>query len=276
MSNFLNTTELSIAMGINKGLISMAVKGNNLIRSEEGLYDIELESNRFWIKKQAGNGYNFDFNRVVAHRANKTVKVVQIGRPKKPPINAVVPKPPKERKVVVIKETLEDRISQESQLSQTSPKTKKQAVKAIVSSGGRIKRENEGDSVNNQFLVKDENDCLREEKLQLEIENLRNRDRLEKLKIAKLEGELLPVDAVKTIFIWAVEEFKKTYEQDCDNIANIFIKILEGEQSHFIEIKKMLMEAQFQIGITYKESLLIGLKNQILEYSDVRSRGERK
>lgn len=273
MSNFLNTTELSIAMGINKGLISMAVKGNNLIRNEEGLYDIELETNRFWIKKQAGNGYNFDFNRVVAHRANKTVKVVQIGRPKKQRVDSVVPKPKRE---IVIKETLEDRIAQESQLSQTSPKTKKQAIKAIVSSGGRIKKENDGDSVNHRFSEKDENDYLREEKLQLEIEKLRNQDKLDKLKIAKLEGELLPVDAVEHLFLWAVEEYKKTYEQSCDATANIYIKVLGGEQSHFIEIKKMLMEDQCRIGNTYKESLLEGLKNKISEYSDVRSRGERK
>lgn len=270
--------ELATAMGINRGLIAIAKKKGHLILNEEGLFEIENEKNKSWIKSQTTNGYVFDIHKVELDRANKSMRVYKTIKPKEPK-KVVVSEP---KKVIVeyisARPTIEQQIKEEQGRSQLTPKGKANSVK----SGDNIHRSKsdsvreKSDEINNKFFEKDDNDILRDEKLSLEVEKLKNSDRLEKLKIAKIEGELLPVDAVETIFLWAVEEFKKTYEQDCDNVANIFIKILGGTQSNFIEIKKMLMEAQSQVGITFKESLLTGLKNQISEYSEVRSRGERR
>jgi hypothetical protein len=117
---------------------------------------------------------------------------------------------------------------------------------------------------------------LQKSKLKLEIKKLKNNDRLETLKIAKIEGELLPVNSVENIFLWAAENFRKTYEQDMDNMINIFIKKLGGQQKDFIEMKKLAMESLSITGNSLKENLIDGLKNAIGEYSDVRGRGERK
>lgn len=117
---------------------------------------------------------------------------------------------------------------------------------------------------------------LYDAKLKLEIKKLKNQDKLDELKIAKIEGQLLPVVSVEGIFLWAAENFRKTYEQDVDNMINIFIKRLGGEQKDFIEMKKLAMESLAMTGQSLKENMLSGLENAITEYSEVRGRGERQ
>lgn len=262
--------ELSVAMGINRALIAIARKKGHIQTNEDGLFEIDDHKNKLWIKGQFSNGYVFDMNRLEISKANK-----EMNKPI-PKEKRIIPKKvvieyqsvkPSHSKNNFVKQSLEQQIKEESGRSQLTPKGKANNTR-------EFKEKN--DAKSNSIFVRDENDDLRDEKLALEVEKLKNSDKLEKLKIAKLEGELLPVDAVETIFLWAVEQFKKTYEQDIDNIANIFIKILGGEQSHFIEIKKMQMEALCEIGKTYKESLISGLQNQISLYTEVRGRGERK
>lgn len=122
----------------------------------------------------------------------------------------------------------------------------------------------------------DDNSGLYDAKLKLEIKKLKNQDKLETLKIAKIEGELLPVDAVSSVFLWAVADMKKTFEQEVDNIANIYIKVLDGKHEQYIKIKQELMKVISHIGNTYKENLMNGIDNAISEYSEVRGRGERQ
>lgn len=124
--------------------------------------------------------------------------------------------------------------------------------------------------------VDSEVSSLYDAKLKLEIKKLKNQDKLDELKIAKIEGQLLPVVSVENIFLWAAENFRKTYEQDVDNMINIFIKRLGGMQKDFIEMKKLAMESLAITGQSLKENLLSGLENAITEYSEVRGRGERQ
>jgi hypothetical protein len=117
---------------------------------------------------------------------------------------------------------------------------------------------------------------LYEEKLKLEIERLKNQNKIELLKIAKLEGELIPVSAVETVFLWAADNFKKTFENDVDGMINVFLMILGGDQSKFIEMKKQALAKISETGDTLKQNLIEGLENAIETYKEVRGRGERK
>lgn len=125
-------------------------------------------------------------------------------------------------------------------------------------------------------ILDDDGDDLYSRKLKLEIEKLENTNRKDALQIAKLEGDLLPVECVEKIFLWSVNDMKKTYEQDIDNLINIFNKKLGGTQKDYMEMKKSAMESLSETGNVYKDNLISGLKNQIKEYQEVRGRGERK
>ena len=115
-----------------------------------------------------------------------------------------------------------------------------------------------------------------EKKKALELKKLRQAVKLDALKIQKIEGHLIPYDAVKTVFLFAVETFRSTYLQEVDALSNVFIKRLGGTHDNFIELQKELQEKINEIQATVKGDLLQGLKGIQAEYKEVRGRGERK
>lgn len=228
MSNLLNTSQLALALGVNKGIIALAKKAGHIKHDKKKLYDILDPKNKFWIDGQIAKGKIFDINRILNSKFEpKTEPVV------KPPMPTI----------------------QELKID------------------GRSKRRK---AISEDSEEASESSGLYDAKLKLEIKKLKNQDKLDELKIAKIEGQLLPVVSVEGIFLWAAENFRKTYEQDVDNMINIFIKRLGGEQKDFIEMKKLAMESLAITGQSLKENLSSGLENAITEYSEVRGRGERQ
>ena len=228
--NLLNTSNLAIALGVNKGIITLAKKAGHINHNSDGMYDITDQKNKFWIERQISKGKVFDISRVI-NKQFKPKKIKNIPAPKD--------------------ETI---VTEESQQKLIKHKVEVEESEVDENASG----------------------SLQKAKLKLEIKKLKNQDRLDKLKISKIEGELIPVSAVENIFLWAAENFRKTHEQDVDNLINIFIKKLGGEQKDFIEMKKLAMESLAITGNSLKENLIDGLKNAVNEYIDVRGRGERK
>jgi len=99
--------------------------------------------------------------------------------------------------------------------------------------------------------------------------------KLDDLKIKKLEGALIPFDAVEMVFIYSSELFRNTYLQEIDGLANIYIERLGGTHNQFIELKKELTDKVNEIHALVKENLLNGLDGIVDEYKEIRSRGER-
>lgn len=252
MSKLLKPAELAKALDIQCANISMAVKNGTLdwdVNNEKRI-DIGSLKNQMWINKQKAKGKTFDINRIYESELSKA------------PVY-------REPKVVVIKETLEQQIKQEQTISQITPRVPQEQVEYQQPKGRKQKK------YEHPYDDSEAND-LSAEKIRLEVEKLRNSDRLEKLKIAKLEGELLPVGEVESIFIWANADMKKTFEQSAEGISNKWMKNLGGTHENFIQCKRDLMEAISHAGSMYKENLLNGLENAVALYSEVRGRGERK
>lgn len=253
--NNLRPSELARALQVSNASVSMAVKNGTLEWDDDKTIDLSLPKNQAWLFKMKSKGKTFDLNRIFE-------KPIKIGRPtveerkrkeaeiKSNPVDVVVkedkplPPPPQPKIIQVQGETSTEIISQ-----------KKKTVKVDIDSGS-----------DDLFTIKQK----------LEIKKLENTNRKEELQIAKIEGALLPTDCVEKIFLWAVTDMKKTYEQDIDNIINIFNKILGGSQKHYIEMRKMAMEKLSDTGNIFKENLLNGLENQVREYKQVRGRGERR
>lgn len=114
------------------------------------------------------------------------------------------------------------------------------------------------------------------QKQKLEIKNLKNKDKLDRLKIMKQEGQLIPVDIARDVFLWASESIIKTYEKDIENMIGICIKTIGGEQSQYGDIRRKLMSRLELTGNDAKEYILQGLKNAVNDYKEVRGRGEGK
>ena len=122
---------------------------------------------------------------------------------------------------------------------------------------------------NNQRQIENERKLADLKKVKLESAKL-------DLQIKKIQGDVIPFDAVKTVFLYTVEQFRSTYLQEVEAVATIFMERLGGDHKHFVELQKMLAEKINEIQESTKENLMQGIKGIVAEYKEVRNRGELK
>lgn len=109
-----------------------------------------------------------------------------------------------------------------------------------------------------------------------DLEKTNNANKKEEIQIKKLQGELIPYDAVKSVFIYSVETARTTLIQGIDALANIFVERLGADNEHFKELQKEIMQQVNEIIVEYKNNLIEGVDDIVVEYKEVRGRGERR
>jgi len=99
---------------------------------------------------------------------------------------------------------------------------------------------------------------------------------LKQLQVQKLMGQLMPVEMVERIFTINIQTIFRTMENELENIASIYCDISGADRSHLTEMTTRMRES-LQLAITTaKEKSSDEIESTILEYSETRSRGERK
>lgn len=100
---------------------------------------------------------------------------------------------------------------------------------------------------------------------------------LSRIQIDKLNGRLMPVDLVEAIIKVNIQNIFKSFENELINIASVYCDILAGGDRIKLSelITKMRKNLEYIISSTEK---VAGqeIENVIEEYTEVRSRGERK
>ena len=111
-------------------------------------------------------------------------------------------------------------------------------------------------------------------KIELRAKNVKLE--LDEIQIRKLKGDLIPVDAVKSVFIFAIEALRTSYIQEVNAIASIFVERLGADEVHYKELQKEISEKTNQIMKDTKDIMISGLSDAIDSYKETRSRGQRK
>ena len=246
MSEILRQVEFAAALGVTSASIAMALRNKKLIRREDKTYDIDDPTNQLWIRDQIALGKNFEMTKVYEKRSNQKY-------------NRITP-PGKKRQVYKLKEVV------------VEPKPKPEPKKTEPTKKPKPKPKPKTEK--RYFTTSDEEYI--QKKRALDLKQAQNRVKLDELKIKKIEGALIPFDAVKSVFMYAVETFRSTYMQEVDALTNIYIKILGGDQVQYAELQKDLQEKINAIQKQVKSDLMQGIDSIQKEYSEVRSRGERK
>ena len=117
---------------------------------------------------------------------------------------------------------------------------------------------------------------LYKEKLKLEVIRLKNQDKLDTLKIHKIEGALIPLDAVIHLFTNALSTYHTSYKRGIDSLLNEFKTRLEMSHDDTVLLKQSLHSALGVIQDSAKEKLTKGAEKVVDDYTEVRGRGERR
>lgn len=100
---------------------------------------------------------------------------------------------------------------------------------------------------------------------------------ISQLQLDKMMGSLLPVDLVEAIFRINIQDIFKNFESSCLNIASIYCDILaNGDRTKLAEITGRIRTELAAIIERTKRNAASEIENAIDDYSETRSRGERK
>ena len=113
-------------------------------------------------------------------------------------------------------------------------------------------------------------------KKEVDLNKASTEEELKKLEIMKRRGDLVPVDAVKTVFLYSLETTRTLFTQELNSIASIYSEILEADEKTYKQLQKEIMMKVNDVMKTLKDSLKSGLSGVVKEYSETRSRGEKK
>ena len=306
MLKVLKTAEFATAMDMCNGSIAMAFANGKLVRNQNKMYDIEHPVNALWIKIQEEKGKTFKMSRIFEKQEKKKAaklkkqaarkKQIEIERQKAKFKKQIAKDKQIEKqeqaKIKLKEEKIKLKQKQEQQKKESKikekpksiPKSKPKPIPKPEKKSKIIEHIEYNDEVLEQKPVEvtvneakaNKTAEYYEKKRELELEEKRNKIKLDKLKIEKMEGKLIPFDEAMKVFLFAAETFKSTYQQEADAITNIYIKILGGSTDDFSDIKKSLISKINDIQKLTKENLIHGLENIREEYREVRGRGERK
>jgi hypothetical protein len=117
---------------------------------------------------------------------------------------------------------------------------------------------------------------LSERKMLVDLERAEEQLKLDKLKVRKMEGHLIPVDAVQHMNIFIIETIRSRFNQEIESLANIYVGILGATHEQFTEIRKKNAEIVQGIMSQAQDDLKNGTAGAVNEYKEVRGRGESK
>lgn len=114
---------------------------------------------------------------------------------------------------------------------------------------------------------------LRRKKADLELAE-RNSE-LKRLEIQKKMGELMPIELVENILTVNIQTVFRSFEAEAENVASIYCDVL-GDRSQLSEMVGQMREHLQKTISEVKSKAADEVKKAIMEYTEVRSRGEKK
>jgi hypothetical protein len=121
---------------------------------------------------------------------------------------------------------------------------------------------------------KTERATLQQRKTEAEIEWKKTQIRLNLIKEQQRKGELIPIQAVKTLFQYTTDTIRSTFEQEFDGMLEMIKQIADVEHIAYIELKKDIKTMLNDAVMLYKKNLIKGADKIVAEYRDIKGVGE--
>ena len=228
---------LAVALDVTASHVGYAVKTDKLVVDSNGYINLKLKKNSLWLKEQLEKGKTFEPERIIDYNKNKA-KYREAKKQKRTIINDIK-----------IKETKFSEV---------------------------IKPNFQSKSSNLDGIINPEIADLSTLKIQTEIEYKQGQIALNKIKEQKYSGILVPTDAVKNLFNFAIENMRALFQQELHSVASIYQQRTDMQHKDFVLLQKDLTLKVVEIMKIYKKQLKQGVEGIVDEYQEVRNRGEAK
>ena len=113
-------------------------------------------------------------------------------------------------------------------------------------------------------------------KKQADLSVVERNAEIKQMQLEKIAGNTLPLDITKTLLKVNLQSIMKTFKAELENIATISVEILGGTREDLVRItneQDLILSKLIKIA---KSNADLEIERIVNEYSEVRSRGERK
>jgi hypothetical protein len=263
--------DFGIALNVAYGTVRSKISRNQLCCNKKGLIDTEQPLNYVYLLEVNGGDQSVfdDYNlkssntKVNKKTSSATKNTINVSNMK--------------QKEIVVEVAEKENASENKGSVKVSPSVKPKEVKAKIVVEAPIKETAEERRIakeqreSNRILLQYE---IRKKEAELSLVE-RNAE-LKKMELEKKAGNTLPLDLVRKIEVINFQTILNTFLTESRNMATIMVERFGGSRSDVVEIEKKL-NIQFKKTVeTIKKNVDREIENAVSEYSEVRSRGERK
>ena len=259
-----NDAEFAALCGVATNYIRTYVSRNKIIRGEDGLIDTSLPMNADFIT-QRRNADGF-VERAVPEKAPPK----KVGRKPKP-------KPPKKSP----KKPVPEPIKLPKKGGARGPKPK--GVDVVIppmpkQDGGRPTKKQSLITTHSEAEIQKQvhNYNLDKQIKEAELEKKEQEIELNRLKIAKLSGEVIPTELVKNIFAQHFKSVTTAFHQGADNFIMTIAKMTGMNRDEMGKIRGQLIEIVNESVKEGVENSRESIRHLVREYGDKRGVGEKR
>lgn len=256
------------ALNISGGTIRSKISRKQLCCNRKGLIDTEHPLNYIYLIEVNGgeqsvfDNYHINSTNVGKKRITPTKlveNVTNISQITPKAVKEVLEKPSKTKASVKISTAVE-------------PKEKKQVpvVKEVVLSAEERRQARENKAKNASFLQYE----LR--KKEAEVTLVERNAELKQMELEKKAGNTLPLDLVRKIEVINFKNLLNSLLNETKNMATVMVEKFGGTRTDVVDIETKLNQIFKRTVETTKKNVDREIESAVSEYSEVRSRGERK
>jgi hypothetical protein len=272
--------DFGVALNISGGTIRSKISRGQLVRNKFKLIDTDDPVNFLYILEVNGGDQSvFEKYHQNVYVGTKIIKKVSPARKttktaKKITTNSVVQvKTVSSAKKLKIEEVSNDEGSVRGDPSVEPKKTvpKKVVVEEeIPISKEEKKRISEEKKARETFLQ------IEIRKKLADVELVERNSEIKKMQLEKIAGNTLPLDITTNVLRINLQSIFKTFSSELENMATITVETLGGTRSDLVKITNAQNVMLKKIVELAKENANQEIERYIMEYSETRSRGERK
>lgn len=272
--------DFGVALNISGGTIRSKISRGQLVRNKFKLIDTDDPVNFLYILEVNGGDQSvFEKYHQNVYVGTKIIKKVSPARKttkiaKKITSNSVV----KEKTVSSAKKLKNEEVSNDEGSVNIAPtvETKKTVPKKVVVeeeipiSKEEKKRISEEKKARETFLQ------IEIRKKLADVELVERNSEIKKMQLEKIAGNTLPLDITTNVLRINLQSIFKTFSSELENMATITVETLGGTRADLVKITNAQNVMLKKIVELAKENANQEIERYIMEYSETRSRGERK
>lgn len=272
--------DFGVALNISGGTIRSKISRGQLVRNKFKLIDTDDPVNFLYILEVNGGDQSvFEKYHQNVYVGTKIIKKVSPARKttkiaKKITSNSAI----KEKTVSSAKKLKNEEVSNDEGSVNIAPtvETKKTVPKKVVVeeeipiSKEEKKRISEEKKARETFLQ------IEIRKKLADVELVERNSEIKKMQLEKIAGNTLPLDITTNVLRINLQSIFKTFSSELENMATITVETLGGTRADLVKITNAQNVMLKKIVELAKENANQEIERYIMEYSETRSRGERK